>query len=226
MGPAGGRGRKSILPSSPRPSPSCGLKWGTRWAWLRWRLCPAGAPVERNPCPTPGASMSCTACAKVRLGLACLGRKGPRGWAVLPAGTQRWEQERAIAPGFRPQGGPGAAMDGAFCCRTGKEVSSSKALAVARTGTASWGRGSTLCSLLPSLPPTFRCLPRTDGGREARGQQGSEQPFPGAPTSLALPHCASCPAPPSPSSAPARPGCGIEEGGAASDALAGGTCCF
>lgn len=80
MGPAGGRGRKSILPSSPRPSPSCGLKWGTRWAWLRWRLCPAGAPVERNPCPTPGASMSCTACAKVRLGLACLGRKGPMGW--------------------------------------------------------------------------------------------------------------------------------------------------
>lgn len=159
MGPAAGRGRKSILPSSPRPCPSCGLQWGTRWAWLRWRLCPAGAPVERNPCPTPGASMSCTACAKVRLGLACLGREGPRGRAVSPAGAQRWEQERAIAPGFRPRGGPGAAMDGAFCCRTGKAVSSSKALAVARARGDGF-LGSGLPSVLtPPLPPS---LPPSD----------------------------------------------------------------
>lgn len=83
----GGRGRNSILSqANPCPSPSSGLQWGTRWAWPRLGLCPAGAPVERNLCPTPGASMSCTGYARVRswhLGVS--GRKG-RGGRVLNAG--------------------------------------------------------------------------------------------------------------------------------------------
>ena len=47
----------------------------------------------------------------------------------------------------------------------------------------------------PSPSPPFRCIPSTDGGSEARCQQGSEQPFPGAPTSLAPPHYSSLPVP-------------------------------
>ena len=56
----------SFLRLTPAPPLSSGLKWGTRWAWHRWGLCPAGAPGERNLCPTLGASMSCTGYAKVR----------------------------------------------------------------------------------------------------------------------------------------------------------------
>lgn len=47
-------------------------------------------------------------------------------------------------------------------------------------------RGSYLCLFLPFNP--FRCIPSTDGRREAGCQQGSEQPFPGAPTCLAPPY--------------------------------------
>lgn len=47
----------------------------------------------------------------------------------------------------------------------------------------------------PSPSPPFRCIPSTDGGSEARCQQGSEQPFPGAPTSLAPPYYSSLPVP-------------------------------
>lgn len=55
-----------------------------------------------------------------------------------------------------------------------------------------------LSVLIPSLPlpsTPFRCIPSTDGGSEARCQQGSEQPFPGALPSLAPPSDPSLPVP-------------------------------
>nr|XP_008532092.1 PREDICTED: mitochondrial import receptor subunit TOM40B isoform X1 [Equus przewalskii] len=62
-------GIAGAIASFPRLTPahplSSVLKWGTRWAWHRWGLCPAGVRVERNLCPTLGASMSCTGYAKV-----------------------------------------------------------------------------------------------------------------------------------------------------------------
>lgn len=61
--------------------------------------------------------------------------------------------------------------------------------------TTSWGRGSLSAYSFPSPSPPFRCIPSTDGGSEARGQQGSQQPFPGAPTSLAPPLYSSLPVP-------------------------------
>lgn len=88
--------------------------------------------------------------------------------------------------------------------------------------------------LIPSLPPLpstpFRCIPSTDGGSEARCQQGSEQPFPGAPTSLAPPYYSSLPVP-GPSSFLCTPVLGrlygTKEGGyGGSTSFACGTCCF
>lgn len=62
-----------------------------------------------------------------------------------------------------------------------------------------------------------RCIPSTDGGREARCQQGSEQPFPGAPTSLAPPYYSPFPVPGSSSPFLCTPAlaslCGTNEGG-------------
>ena len=58
-----------------------------------------------------------------------------------------------------------------------------------------WGRGSLSAYSSPSPSPPFRCIPSTDGGSEARCQQGSEQPFPGAPTSPAPPYYSSLPVP-------------------------------
>lgn len=66
-GPCGVEGAIASFPrQTPAPPLTSGLKWGTHWAWHRWGLCPAGAPVERNLSPTLGASMSCTGYAKVR----------------------------------------------------------------------------------------------------------------------------------------------------------------
>lgn len=150
--------------------------------------------------------MSCTACAKVSAWTRVEGAGG-----VLPAGVQGWEQEREITPGFRPLGGPGAAMEWGVLLQNRKGGQFLQSACCDAHGDASWGRGSSLGLLLPSLPPTFRCIPRTDGGSEARCQQGSEQPFPGAPTSPAPPHCAS--ARPAPSFLRSLPGQAAGRGG-------------
>lgn len=88
---------------------------------------------------------------------------------------------------------------GAFGCRTGKEVSSSTALSARGVERGDSFLGKRLLVCASSSPSPFRCVPSTDGGSEARRQQGSEQPFPGAPTSPAPPHVPPCL---SPSSSP------------------------
>lgn len=95
----------------------------------------------------------------------------------------------------------------------------------------SWGRGSLSAYSFPSASPPFRCIPSTDGGSEARCQQGSEQPFPGAPTSLSLPYYSSLPVPgsyPFLSCTPLARLYGTEEEGygALLTSFACGTCCF
>ena len=98
---------------------------------------------------------------------------------------------------MQPQGGSGAQWSGALPV-TGLERRSipPKHFSMGLKGeTTSWGKGS-LSVLIPSLPlpsARFRCIPSTDGGSEARCQQGSEQPFPGAPTFLAPPFNSSLP---------------------------------
>ena len=98
----------------------------------------------------------------------------------------------------------------------------------------SGGRGA-LSVLIPPLPlpsTPFRCVPSTDGGSEARCQQGSEQPFPGAPTSLALltipPRLSLDPPPPRLCTQALSRLYGTNEGGcgALPASLACGTCCF
>lgn len=140
-----GRERNSVFSqANPGPSPSSGLKWGTRWAWHRRGLCRAGVPVERNLCPTQGASMNCTGCAKVRTShLGVSSRKG-RGEQGLPCSDGRRKGRTQLE---RP-------ASGRVGCWTGKEVSSSTALSArgVERGDSFLGKRFLVCASASPLP--------------------------------------------------------------------------
>lgn len=111
-------------------------------------------------------------------------------------GVQRWEQERGDHSwGFEPQGGPGRMERSILLPDLKGGQLLQRVFCEMEWGTTSWGRRSCLLIAFLPLPSPFRCIPRTDGGSEADCQQGSKQPFPGAPTSLDPARCPSLPVP-------------------------------